>query len=94
MADNTDSLQILINLMLGADIQQRQPADANCCFLGPGGCLFPAKPIFCLNYNCTHILRGADRATLTLLDQCSASVLSRQTLIESLLMDRVRILSF
>ena len=59
MADNTDSIQILINLLLEKDIDQRLPEDNECCFLGPRGCLFMAKPIFCLNYNCTHIVQGA-----------------------------------
>lgn len=94
MADNTDSLQILINLLLGVDVSQRHPLDADCCFLGPKGCLFAAKPIFCLNYNCSHIVAGATPASLACLEQRAAAVLSRQTLIESLLLDRFRTLPF
>ena len=94
MADNTDSLQILINLLLGVDVAQRLPIDGECCFLGPTGCLFAAKPIFCLNYNCSHILAGADRASLACLERRAAAVLGRQTLIESLLLDRLRTLPF
>ncbi|MCL2457946.1 MAG: hypothetical protein FWF31_03695 [Desulfobulbus sp.] len=90
MADNTDALQILINLLLGVPVAVQPESGENCCFLGPTGCLFPAKPIFCLNYNCTHILTGADPADLSVLYLRAASVLSRQTRIEGMLLDMVR----
>ena len=90
MADNTDSILILINLLLGMEIAQREPADCDCCFLGPSGCLFMAKPIFCLNYNCTHIVNDAGADALAQLEQCAAVVLSRQTGIEALLLERLR----
>lgn len=90
MADNTDSLQILINLLLGQAVQLREPADSECCFLGATGCPFMAKPIFCLNYNCHHIQTGSNPDALILLEQRAAAVLSQQTAIESLLLERVR----
>ena len=90
MADNTDSLQILINLLLEQTVQLREPADSECCFLGPTGCPFMAKPIFCLNYNCHHIQTGNEPAVLALLEQRAAAVLSQQTAIESLLLERLR----
>ncbi|MDD2465058.1 MAG: hypothetical protein PHI97_13760 [Desulfobulbus sp.] len=90
MADNTDSIQILINLLLGKEIYQREPADHDCCFLGPSGCLFMAKPIFCLNYNCSHIATGSGSTELALLEQRAATVLSQQTRIESILLERLR----
>ena len=90
MADNTDSLQILINLLLGQAVQLREPADSECCFLGPTGCPFLAKPIFCLNYNCHHIHTGNEPAVLAQLEQRAAAVLNQQTAIESLLLERLR----
>lgn len=90
MADNTDSLQILINLLLGQTVQLREPADNECCFLGATGCPFIAKPIFCLNYNCQQIHTGSAPAALALLEQRAAAVLSQQTQIESLLLERLR----
>lgn len=90
MADNSDSIQILINLLLGIEVYHREPADSDCCFLGPTGCLFMVKPIFCLNYNCSHILTGSDPMALVLLEQCAAAVLSQQTRIESILLERLR----
>ncbi|MGD9948134.1 MAG: hypothetical protein AB7U29_06590 [Desulfobulbus sp.] len=89
MADNTDSIQILINLLLGMEIVRREPNDSDCCFLGSMGCLFMAKPIFCLNYNCIHIVTGSDSAALALLEQLAAAVLSQQTRIETIVLERL-----
>lgn len=90
MAANTDALQILINLLLGASVAEQPDSGDNCCFLGPRGCLFLIKPIFCLNYNCTHILTGADPTDLAVLDRRAAAVLSRQTRIEDMLLEVLR----
>ncbi|MCL2789249.1 MAG: hypothetical protein FWD79_01250 [Desulfobulbus sp.] len=90
MADNTDALQILINLLLGVSVLMQPDNGQHCCFLGPRGCLFAVKPIFCLNYNCTHILTGAAPADLSILYQRAAAVLSRQTRIEDLLLAMAR----
>nr|WP_320009967.1 hypothetical protein [uncultured Desulfobulbus sp.] len=90
MADNTDSIQILINLLLGRNIVLREPTDSECCFLGPQGCLFMAKPIFCLNYNCTHIVHRAAPLDLHQLEQRAAKVLGQQTTIETWILDHLR----
>ena len=90
MADNTDSLQMLINLLLGVKVAQQQESGENCCFLGVQGCLFLVKPIFCLNYNCTHILDSAEPANLEVLYHRAAAVLSQQTKIEGLLIEALR----
>lgn len=90
MADNTDSIQILINLLLGIRIEQPQPAEDDCCFLGSHGCLFMAKPIFCLNYNCSHIASGSDPEALALLEHLTGKVLCQQTRIESIILDHLR----
>jgi hypothetical protein len=90
MANNTDSLQMLINLLLGVKVAQQQESGENCRFLGAQGCLFPVKPIFCLNYNCTHILDSAEPKNLEVLYQLAAAVLSQQTKIEELLLEALR----
>ena len=90
MADNTDSIQMLINLLLGVRIAQQQDSGENCCFLGAQGCLFLIKPIFCLNYNCSHILESAKPGSLENLYQRAAAVLSQQTKIEELLLEKLR----
>jgi hypothetical protein len=90
MADNTDSIQILINLLLGIEVEIQESGAENCCFLGIQGCLFLAKPIFCLNYNCTGIVDSAADDSLAILYQRAAAVLSRQIKVESLLLEALR----
>lgn len=90
MADNTDSLQIMINLLLGVAVAPQPNFDDRCCFLGEQGCLFLIKPLFCLNYNCTAIVQGADKPQLAQLYKRMGDVLSRQTAVESLLLDYLR----
>jgi hypothetical protein len=90
MADNTDSLQLLINLLLDVSVTRQPNSGENCCFLGAQGCVFLVKPIFCLNYHCTHIVDSADPEHLDILYQRVAAVLSRQTRIETLLLDALR----
>jgi hypothetical protein len=90
MADNTDSIQMLINLLLGVSTARQRDSGEYCCFLGAQGCLFLIKPIFCLNYNCSHILEGAKPGRLANLYQRAAAVLSQQTKIEELLLEKLR----
>ncbi len=87
MADNADSIQILMNMLLDVAVQQQDSGEENCCYLGERGCVFLAKPIFCLNYNCSTILNEARTDTLELLYQLVAEVLSQQTRLEFLLLD-------
>ena len=90
MAGNTDAVQMLINLLLGVSVAQQPDCGENCCFLGPQGCLFLVKPIFCLNYNCSHILDSAEPESLDMLYQRAAAVLNQQTRIEFLLLEEMR----
>ncbi|ADW17078.1 hypothetical protein Despr_0904 [Desulfobulbus propionicus DSM 2032] len=90
MAGNSDALQLLINLLLDVPLAFDAYSGDSCGFLGPRGCRFLIKPIFCLNYNCSHILNSADPADLTLLYQRSGAVLSCQTRIETSLIERLR----
>jgi hypothetical protein len=86
MAGNTDALLLLINMLLGIQVQYRNIEEENCCFLDDQGCLFLVKPIFCLNYNCKNILDSAESGSLKTLYRLAATVLSQQTKVESLLL--------
>lgn len=87
MAGNTDSILLLINLLLGVPVQSRNNGEENCCYLGERGCLFLVKPIFCLNYNCKQILDRTDTENLDALYRFAAGVLSQQTRVEGLLLE-------
>jgi hypothetical protein len=90
MAGNTDCLQILINLLLDVAVDQRDNEADACCFLGEQGCQFLAKPIFCLNYNCTHIRTTARTGEMAALFRLTGEVLGRQTRVEMLLLEELR----
>lgn len=91
MADNTDALQILINLLLGVVVEQRPHKEDTCCFLGEQGCLFLAKPHFCLNYNCSHIRTKARDGEMETLYRHTGIVLGRQAQVETLLIEIFRL---
>ncbi|NLX19999.1 MAG: hypothetical protein GXY53_12080 [Desulfobulbus sp.] len=86
MADNCDVIQILLNLLMDVRVTFDTKSTVSCGFLGPSGCLFHIKPIFCLNYNCTHILRGAASQDLSVLYRFANTVLSGQTDAEAMLL--------
>lgn len=78
MAANSNAALIALNLLLGAKIQlQTHPVDA-CCFLGTNGCLFIAKPIFCLNYYCLHLQENIPPSAMQLLQAATSQMLSLQ----------------
>ncbi len=85
MADNSDALLLLINMLTGINISRHHHPD-QCCFLGKQGCTLAVKPIFCLNYNCSHILTGSRPAALRQLERSSATLLCRQTTLEAALL--------
>ncbi len=88
MAGNTDAVVLLINLLLGVAIEPIDNGD-ECCYLGPGGCMFTIKPIFCLNYNCSHIHQAATKEEMEALDMRAGALLSEQVELEKLLLQLV-----
>ena len=90
MADNTDSILLLTNLLLGIKVDCQHNDAANCCYLGERGCLFLIKPFFCLNYNCKTILNAADPLSLEVLYQAAGTLLRQQSRMETLLLEALR----
>ncbi|WP_457573737.1 hypothetical protein [Desulfolithobacter sp.] len=82
MASNTDTILLLINLLGGTEIHLLSGDETSCGFLGPDGCTLPIKPMFCLNYNCSHIQRSGSAADLVELERRAGSLLTRQTELE------------
>lgn len=50
-----DGVTLLINLLLGAELPDRQRDPASCFFLGADGCLLSARDVICVNFICTKI---------------------------------------
>lgn len=87
MAGETDSLQLLMNILAGVAIAACNDNDGECCYLGAKGCIFPIKPMFCLNYNCRQIISGAPAPALAQLLQLAGLVLNSQYKLEQLLIE-------
>ncbi len=91
MANETDAVLLLINLLLGVEVRSRRDDDFECCYLGDKGCTLKIKPMFCLNYNCQAILTGNSPEVLVALEKAASAVLRGQYELEQLLL--VRLLS-
>ena len=51
--------------------------------------MFTIKPIFCLNYNCSHIHQAATKEEMEALDMRAGALLSEQVELEKLLLQLV-----
>ena len=89
MATNTDVIQLVINMLLGREVAPVNPDPESCRYLGPQGCQFAIKPIFCLNYNCTHILDNASGREMAELERRAGAVLGLQIELERLILTRL-----
>jgi hypothetical protein len=87
MAAENDVLQLLLNMLAGVQVHIQQDNRIECCFLGKTGCILSFKPMFCLNYICSHIKGKGDRANLLLLEQRTGDLLTKQAAMEQLLLD-------
>ncbi len=87
MAANTDAILLLINQLMGIEVRVQHANDTECCFLGSMGCILQIKPIFCLNYNCSHINEAATTQQMLALEKKAGVLLGEQTALESLLLD-------
>jgi hypothetical protein len=50
-----DGVTLLINLLLGAELPRTRRDPQSCHFLGPRGCLLPARDVICVNFVCQKI---------------------------------------
>ncbi len=87
MAGENDVLQLLMNLLAGIQVSIQQDDLIECCFLGVAGCILIMKPMFCLNYNCSHITGKEESAVLLLLEQQTGDLLRKQAELEKLLLE-------
>lgn len=86
MAGETDTVQILMNLLVGIDVKKVRDDGFECCFLGSEGCLFSFKPMFCLNYNCTRIKENCDKTVMQELERLSGKLLRQQYHVEQMIL--------
>lgn len=85
MEANSDVLLLLMNRLHGITVVRQHNGEDDCCFLGPRGCILAIKPMFCLNYNCSHIHALATEAEMKTLEQLAGKILTEQTRLEAML---------
>ncbi|MEA3548114.1 MAG: hypothetical protein U9R66_10680 [Thermodesulfobacteriota bacterium] len=86
MANETDAIQLLINLLLGQNVVFQRDDGFECYFLGEQGCSLLCKPFFCLNYNCREILERAEAHELRALEKATGGLLQAQYSAEMLIL--------
>ncbi|MGM0681863.1 MAG: hypothetical protein ACQES8_06525 [Thermodesulfobacteriota bacterium] len=86
MAGETDSILLLVNLLLDVDVSFQHDDGSECVYLGPNGCIFKAKPMFCLNYNCSTIYGINSQSDIVNLNKATGAVLGQQYTLEQKLL--------
>lgn len=86
IAEETDGIQMLMNMLAGIDVGILCDNGGECCFLGEKGCSFLFKPMFCLNYNCHKIIAETAPGERSVLEQLTGRVLGKQYEVETLLL--------
>jgi hypothetical protein len=87
IAEETDVVQLLMNMLAGVAVSLTVNDGVSCPYLGGKGCIFLFKPFFCLNYLCPKIVSSKRGDALQLLERQTGRLLQAQTAMEGILMD-------
>ena len=85
MANETDSMLLLINLITGFEVSRKRDDGYECCFLGSEGCSLKFKPFYCLNYLCRQVYTDSSSEQIDRLQDATGELLSQLVLVEELL---------
>lgn len=85
MANETDSMLLLINLSTGFEVSRKRDDGYECCFLGSEGCSLKFKPIYCLNYLCRQIYADSSSEQIARLQAATGEFLRQLVVVEELL---------
>jgi len=91
MADESDTILLLANLLAGNEVQVQRDDGRECSFLGPAGCSLRFKPMFCLNYLCSQIRQRLAPENLHKLDRTTGLLLQGQYRTEQILLAALKI---
>lgn len=89
IAEETDAIQMAMNMLAGIKVDILCDNGKECCFLGERGCIFLFKPMFCLNYNCDKIVGSAAADDLQMLERLTGRLLRGQYEVETMLLARI-----
>jgi hypothetical protein len=71
-----DVVLLLINLLLGGSLQNHEPVDNSCFFLGKKGCKLTARHVLCVNYICDKLQKKLTMEELIALQTCAGEELN------------------
>ena len=86
MADENDTILLLANMLADNEVRVQRDDGRECSFLGPAGCSLRFKPMFCLNYLCSHIRERLAPDELQKLDRAAGLLLQCQYRTEQMLL--------
>ena len=89
IANETDTIQLLMNVMAGIPVAICRDNGHECLFLGDTGCTLAFKPIFCLNYDCQAIKDQVTAEGAGRYDRLRGALLQEQWRLEQLLLERL-----
>jgi hypothetical protein len=89
IAEETDAIQMAMNMLAGIKVDILCDNGKECCFLGEKGCIFLFKPMFCLNYNCDKIVGATTAEELQMLERLTGRLLRSQYEVETMLLARI-----
>ena len=90
MADESDTILLLANLLAGNKVRVQREDGRECSFLGPAGCSLRFKPMFCLNYLCRQIRQRLAPEDLQKLDRATGLLLQSQYRTEQMLLAELK----
>lgn len=86
ITEETDAIQLLMNMLVGVDVKIVRNNGEECSFLGDRGCIFSFKPMFCLNYNCWKVNAAGSPDDLHQLHHLTGQLLGQQYAVETMLL--------
>lgn len=86
ISQQVDALQLLLNLLLGGQVETFDPGPDACRFLGPDGCSVQLKPMICIDHLCPEIRQLLPADDLERVTRATADLLNAQVEAEDLLL--------
>jgi hypothetical protein len=85
-----DVVLLLINLLLGGSLKNREPVGNSCYFLGKNGCKLTARHVLCVNYICDKLQKKLTREELIALQSCAGEELDTLFFLHEAIKKRLR----
>ena len=85
-----NAVLLLLNLLLGAPLQEEKLEDRSCHFLGESGCTLTARQVLCVNYLCRQIVQTVPKTDIIHVQEVCGTELDFQHRVYEYLANRLR----